>query len=315
MLAECLESLERQRFRDFEIVIIDNGGEGKVRAMALPEGAKVIENRANRGYGAAVNQAAAGTRSDYVAVINDDAAADAGWLQAMVSAMEADVEAGMCACKVTLAGTGKLDSAGMLICGDASSKQRGHGEPVGSFPHLEPSLAPSGSAAMYRRGMFEQTGGFDEAFFLYCEDTDLALRAQWAGWKCLYVPGAEVRHHYSSSAGRISPLKAYLVERNRLFVLVKNFPLGQLMRAPWVALKRYWFHATLASGLAAESRAEHSTWRMGWWVLKAHLAVVAHLPRLLAQRRAIRRGARIGDADFTALLRRYAISPRQVASQ
>ena len=62
------------------------------------------------------------------------------------------------------------------------------------------------------------------AFFLYCEDTDLGLRARWAGWKCLYVPEAVVEHHYSHSAGGASPLKAYYVERNRLFVLVKNFP-------------------------------------------------------------------------------------------
>ena len=87
--------------------------------------------------------------------------------------------------------------------------------------------------------MLEEIGGFDDDFFLYCEDTDLGLRARWAGWKCLYVPEAVVEHHYSHSAGRASPLKAYYVERNRLFVLVKNFPgrhaAGRARSSPWRA--------------------------------------------------------------------------------
>ena len=64
----------------------------------------------------------------------------------------------------------------MLIAGDASSKQRGHGQPVQAMSESRDVLLPSGSAALYRRAMLEQIGGFDDAFFLYCEDTDLGLR-------------------------------------------------------------------------------------------------------------------------------------------
>jgi GT2 family glycosyltransferase len=123
--------------------------------------------------------------------------------------------------------------------GDGSSKQRGHGRPPKFFPVAEEVLFPSGSAALYRRAMLEQIGGFDEDFFLYCEDTDLGLRARWAGWRCLYAPEAVVEHHYSHSAGRASRLKAYYVERNRLFVLAKNFPARMLAAAPFVSLARY----------------------------------------------------------------------------
>ena len=72
--------------------------------------------------------------------------------------------------------------------------------------------------------MLDQVGLFDEEFFLYCEDTDLGLRARRAGWECAYVPGATVVHRYSHSAGRASPLKAYYVERNRLYTAIKNLP-------------------------------------------------------------------------------------------
>src|ERR1700733_963755 len=117
---------------------------------------------------------------------------------------------------VRLMESGQIDSAGMLICGDGSSKQRGHLEPPEKYLAPAEVLLPSGSAALYRRAMLDEIGGFDEGFFLYCEDQDLGLRAQWAGWKCLYAPRAVVDHHYSHTAGRATPLKAYYVERNRL---------------------------------------------------------------------------------------------------
>ena len=159
------------------------------------------------------------------------------WLAELVSALESRPDAGMCASQVRLFGEPRLDSAGMQMAGDGSSKQRGHGRLPEDFPVLEEVLMPSGSSALYRRSMLEEIGGFDDDFFLYCEDTDLGLRARWAGWKCLYVPQAVVEHHYSHSAGRASPVKAYYVERNRLFVLVKNFPGAMLLAArrssPW----------------------------------------------------------------------------------
>jgi GT2 family glycosyltransferase len=204
------------------------------------------------------------------------------------------------------------------VARDGSSKQRGHGRAPEDFPVLEEVLMPSGSAALYRRRMLEETGGFDDDFFLYCEDTDLGLRARWAGWKCLYAPDAVVEHHYSHSAGRASPLKAYYVERNRLFVLVKNFPGGMLLAAPFVALARYLWHAWYilqGRGSAARFRAEGNAGpKMLWYVIRAHAAVIGDLPRLLRRRREIRSRARITPAVFRRLVRSHAISARRMAA-
>jgi GT2 family glycosyltransferase len=176
----------------------------------------------------------------------------------------------------------------------------------------------SGSAVLYRRSMLEDIGGFDDSFFLYCEDTDLGLRARWAGWKCLYVPQAVVEHHYSHSAGGASPLKAYFVERNRLFVLVKNFPARMLLAAPFVTFARYLWHAWYifkGHGSAARFRAEgHASPRMLWYVVRAHAALLANLPRLCSQRRRIRSGARITPTVFRHLLRTHSIGARRVAA-
>src|SRR5258706_1908446 len=159
--------------------------------------------------------------------------------------------------------------------------------------------------------MLDEVGGFDSHFFLYCEDTDLGLRARWAGWKCLYVPGAVVEHHYSHSAGGASPLKAYFVERNRLFVIVKNFPAGMLLAAPFASFARYLWHVRYlleGRGAAARFRAEGNAGpRMLWYVIKAHVALAAHARRLWRQRREIRRQARITPAIFRHLIRCHSI--------
>jgi GT2 family glycosyltransferase len=166
--------------------------------------------------------------------------------------------------------------------------------------------------------MLEEIGLFDESFFLYCEDTDLGLRAQWAGWGCRYVLGAIVEHRYSHTAGRASPLKAYYVERNRLYTIVKNFPARMLFVAPFASIARYFWHvAALFSGRgkAAEYRYEgHSAVMLPWLVIRAHVAALFRLPKLLASRNRIRATRRITSSEFRALLERHSITVRQVAA-
>jgi len=317
-LRECVEALRRQTMRDFEVIVIDNSGQALVRRNSAAPGARVIENPSNLGFGAAVNQGIAASAAPFIATLNDDAVPHPRWLEALTAALRARPDAGMCASQVRLYGEHRLDSAGMLVAFDGSSKQRGQGRPPEDFPVPEEVLFPSGSAALYRRAMLDSIGAFDPDFFLYCEDTDLGLRARWAGWKCLYAPGAVVEHHYSHSAGGASPLKAYLVERNRLFVVAKNFPAGLAAAAPFYSLARYAWHLRYlleGRGSAARFRAEgHAGPRMAWYVLRAHLSLLRHAPRLRRQRREIRARARVTPAVFRRLLRSHSISPRRIAA-
>jgi GT2 family glycosyltransferase len=312
-LEECLVSLARQTFSDFEVIVVDNSGRRAARANGR---VRVIANDRNVGFGAAVNQAFRQSHGSYLAVLNDDAAAHPRWLEALHEAMEPRPDVGMCASQVRHAGEDKLDSAGMLLCLDGSSKQRGHLESPASYARQEEALLPSGSAALYRREMLEEIGLFDESFFLYCEDTDLGLRARWAGWECLYVPQAVVEHRYSHSSGKASALKAYYVERNRLFVIFKNFPLLDLLRVPFYATARYFWHFAYAlrgRGKASDFRREGgSVALLPWYVVRGHLELLARFPQVLRQRRALKR--RLTARQFRRLMRRYSITPRQVAA-
>lgn len=318
-LRQCVDSLLAQTWQELVIVVVDNSGEGKARSM-LPASPRlrVLDNPANAGFGAAVNRGFREFPAGYLATVNDDAAAAGNWVESLVEALEGDPAAGMAASKVVFAGTDQLDSAGMNIARDGSSRQRGHLQPERFYNDPCEVLLPSGSAAIYRRAMLEQTGLFEEDFFLYCEDTDLGLRGRWAGWRCLYVPGARVTHRYSSSAGVASPLKAWLVERNRLRLVFRNFPLSMICSSfAWAAARYFWHLVDLAfgHGKAAEfRRREGGAWRLPWLVLKAHADLLLHLPRLLAQRRRLRRARRIPACQFRALLKRFSMPVRQVAS-
>jgi GT2 family glycosyltransferase len=316
VLEACLRALESQTVDEFEVVVIDNSGAGRVGASGSR--VRVIANDHNVGFGSAVNQAFHASAAPYLATLNDDAVADPRWLETLLADAEAHPRTGMFAAEVRLAGTGKLDSAGMLIASDGSSKQRGHEGSPGHFLKAPEALLPSGSAALYRRAMLDEIGLFDESFFLYCEDTDLGLRAQWAGWGCRYVPGAVVEHRYSHSAGRASPLKAYYVERNRLYTIVKNFPARMLWAAPFASVARYFWHAAAlfsGRGKAAEFRqAGHSAALLPFLVIRAHLAASFRLRALLAARKRIRASRRITSTEFHGLLKRHSITIREVAA-
>jgi len=315
VLDECLRGLESQTLDDFEVVVIDNSGIGSVRAHGSR--VRVLANQHNVGFGAAVNQVFRDSKAPYLATLNDDAAADPRWLETLFADAEAHPRTGMFASEVRLAGAGRLDSAGMLIASDGSSKQRGHEALPALFADATEALLPSGSAALYRRTMLDEIGLFDESFFLYCEDTDLGLRARWSGWDCRYVPGAVVEHRYSHSAGRASLLKAYFVERNRLYTIVKNFPAGMLWAASFASMTRYLWHlAALFSGRGktGEFRQSGSGTLLPFLVIRAHFAALFQLPKLIAARRRIRSNRRITPGEFESLLRRHSITLRQVAA-
>jgi GT2 family glycosyltransferase len=315
-LANCLRSLEDQTFKRFEVIVVDNSGAGRAVHQSAAKNARVIANASNRGFGAAMNQGFQASDSPYLATLNDDAVAHPEWLEKLVMAAEKHTGAGMFASEVRL-NADQLDSAGMRIAADGSSKQRGHGESPSKFSQSDYALLPSGSAALYRRQMLDEIGLFDESFFLYCEDTDLGLRGRRAGWDCVYVAGAIVEHRYSHSAGRASLLKAYYVERNRLYTAIKNLPFSMLLAAPFASLARYFWHlASLLErrGKAAEFRAAGSAASLlPFVVFRAHIAALFRLPRLWKKRQQIARSARLGSREFRDLLKRHSIALRRVA--
>jgi GT2 family glycosyltransferase len=309
-LTACLESLAAQTLREFEIIVVDNSGRG----VSVPEGVRVMVNAENRGYGGAVNQGIRASEAPFLLALNDDTILEPDCLANLLAAMTQRREIGMCAPQIRLHPSGEMDSAGLRIAPDGASKQYGHGDAPSGHSRPREALLPSGCAALYRRDMLEETGLFAEDFFLYCEDTDLGLRARWKAWECVYVPRAVVHHRYSHSSGRASALKAYYAERNRWYLVVRNFPARDLWRVPWHTAVRYFWHwryARRGQGKAAEFGASSS---LAGIALRAAWDAFRHAPELWRQRREIQKHARLTPQQFSGLLRHYRISGRQVAS-
>ncbi len=306
-LSRCLGCLGKQTFERFDIFIVDNSGEGLAERFAAPPRVEVLHNAENVGFGAAINQAVARSSAEFICTLNDDAYPLPEWLAELVKAAADADDVGLCASRIYLgSGRERLDSEGLAIYGDGTTKQNGRGRDPAARTDVREVLIPSGCAALYRRSMLETLGGFDEDYFLYCEDSDLGLRARKAGWRCLLATGAVVEHDYSASAGRASALKAYLVERNRLYTVAKVFPSLLWPLVPWYSAWRYLAHIRAMwkqRGLASEfGSSGEKWWRLVLIVLSAHGSALLHAPSLLRKRRLVGRSAVLGGPAFRRLL-------------
>jgi hypothetical protein len=128
-----------------------------------------------------------------------------------------------------------INSAGIAVDRLGIAWDRLGGQPVAnSETSATPVFGACAGAALYRRAMLDDIGLFDEDFFAYLEDVDLAWRAQWAGWDAVYVPTARVTHHHSATAGEGSPFKSRLLGRNKVWLITKNYPLPHLWVYGWL---------------------------------------------------------------------------------
>jgi GT2 family glycosyltransferase len=319
LLRACLESLSRQSFVNFETIVVDNGSRDGSAAMVAAEfpGVRLIENSENRGFCAANNQGIAAAAGRYIALLNNDAEADPRWLEELLQVFELGADIGMAASKILVwENRQTIDKAGHLIYPDGQNRGRGTGETDrGQYDRLEETSWPDGCAAMYRKDMLDQIGGFEEDFFAYADDAELGLRARIAGWRCLYAPAAVVYHHQGSTLGRFSPERLILIERNRVWLAAKLFPWRLLLLNPFYFLLR------VAAGVYASQRGSGEaalfTSRRGFPVLvkcffRANLAAFAGLPRMLAKRRDVARIRRLSASEVCALLERFRIRLRDL---
>lgn len=298
-LGPCLESLRRQAFGDFEVVVVDSAStDGSVEFVEkhFPE-VRTVALGENRGFSGAVNAGIRAADSELVVLLNNDTEQDPGWLGALVRAADANPQAGLFASKlVDFEDRRLLDGAGDALRRSGLPYRLGHGEvDRGQFDNQEYVFGACAAAALYRRRLFGEVGFFDEDFFAYCEDGDLSFRAQLAGHRCLYVPDAVVYHvGGASTGGKRSPTATRLGTRNGLLLLAKNLPgrlawayapsivLGQLSRLLVVSLS--------PGGLGAHLRGLDEARRL--------------LPKTLGKREEIQGSRRVSDAYVRELLRR-----------
>jgi GT2 family glycosyltransferase len=232
----CLASIAGQDEAVHEVIAVDNGStDGSVAHLrdAYPH-VQVLELGANTGFAHAVNAGLHSAAGQLVALLNTDVELAPDWVRRMARALHGDPGAAAVACKmVELAAPDRIYDAGDVLRRDGACEQRGRfGADDGSFDAPGEVFGACAGAALYRRSAVLGVGGFDERYFAYLEDVDLALALRLAGWRCLYEP-AVARHAGEGSSADLPGGHQRLVARNTLLLVAKWFP------ARWLPLVAY----------------------------------------------------------------------------
>lgn len=287
LLPTCLRALQQQTHSDFETILVDNGSTDeslellardfpKVRVVALSE---------NRGLAGGTNAGIAVTDAPIIVTLNNDTEADPRWLAELHAALVAHPEAGSAASKLLLFDRRDvIHSAGDFFGLDGLPGNRGVWQhDNGAYARQELVFGACAGAAAYRRSMLDDVGGFEDSFFMYCEDVDLAFRSQLLGYRCVFVPTAIVYHMLSATGG--GPLASYYCGRNFVRVIARDMP-GPL-------LGRVWPKVVLAQLKIAAESLRHAREPAARAKLSGQLAGLRELPRLLQERKAIQRRRRV----------------------
>lgn len=298
LLPGCLDSLARQRFAGFRTVVVDNGStdascallSGRYPAVA------VIRMGRNTGFAPAVNAGIRRAETELVALLNNDTETHPDWLAALVAALDANPGVGFCASKmIDFTDRGVVDSAGNCYASNGRSVPRGFlARDRGQYDEPAEVFGACAGAALYRRALFDRVGLFDERFVSYKEDVDLDFRAQLAGMRCLFVPGAVCWHMGGATSGRRkSNLAVRLSTRNGVALFFKNMPAALLPRTL----------PKLLLDLVFQLGHQSLKGRQAIPLLRGLLGAAAMLPHALRERRGIRKGSKPDLDHLRRLLR------------
>lgn len=295
-LEECLQSLQRQSFRNYEVVLVDNASrDGSVPFVRehFP-GVSILELGENHGFAGGVNAGIRASRGEYVVLLNNDTAVERDWLSHLDRAVTENRHIWLFASLlVNYYDHSLVDSAGDAFDLCLGPYKIGEREPVRQHLSRRLIFGACGGGGCYRRELFDRIGLFDEDFFAYFEDSDLSFRANWSGLRCLAVPEAVIYHKVggTSDADRASRDRFDVMRRrNYIFLIVKNYPLEFLARyAPFIVASHcLTFLTMMLRG------------RIGV-ALSTQLEIVKGLPGMLTKRRRIMARRRITNAAMKSL--------------
>jgi GT2 family glycosyltransferase len=239
-LKECFDSVFSQTYPNYEVVFVDNGStDGSVEYIEtnFPQ-TRIVRLDKNYGFAApnniGIKEAFKNPEVKYIATLNNDTKVDPNWLKELmnVSIEHENDEIGMYASKMLFYNNpNMINSTGISINMAMSATDRMSCE-IDNLKnnHIEEIFGPCAGAALYSRTLLEDIGLFDEDYFAYLEDVDLAWRARLRGWECLYVPTAIVYHNHSSTGIEGSSFKLFHLGKNKIQTLIKNLLITEFVR-------------------------------------------------------------------------------------
>jgi GT2 family glycosyltransferase len=298
-LRRCLESLARQTFTGFEVLVVDNGSVDPIPAVVAEFGCldvRLLDLGRNTGFAAANNRGAAMAQGRWLALLNSDAFPEPAWLDTLLARARARSEFSFFSSQqVSAADPDIIDGTGDMYALNGRAWRRDYLHRASETPRQEEEVwGACAASALYLRSVFEEAGGFDEEYFCYSEDVDLAFRLRLRGYRCLHVPDAVVHHIGSAtSGGERSAFAVYHGFRNSEWTWFKNMP--------WpLVITLLPAHAWL---IVTELRYARSIGQLRT-ALRAKRDGLRGLPGLFARRREVQRARRIGIDELRRVMHR-----------
>ncbi len=330
----CLESIIKSTYKNYTIIVIDNGSEDnsveqilrwvasrnkslskdseqEPLAINLIKGIEVdcccqnnhelektkltlIKNEKNYGFARGNNIGVAyafhNSGIEYIMFLNNDTIIDTSCIERLVLCAEKNsTVAAFQPLILSMSNREIIDAAGIAPGSlHAGASQIGYGKKnTGQYDSTREIFGVCAGAALFRRKILQQIGLFDELFFAYYEDVDLAFRMRLSGQRTFLVPAAIVYHAHSSTLGNNSPLKMYLLERNRYFYVIKNLPPALVFK---FLTSRPLYLLRSVSRLFRQKK-----FKLGLFFIAGHFSAIFHLPALLIKRKQIRSGQVVTD--------------------
>lgn len=245
MVRACLASVDEAARSDegaaVRTVVIDNSGRPAVPGTDYGPGVDDVVRVDNHGFGAAANTGIrlAQRASDApVVVLNDDVEVSRGWLEPLLGALAAHDRVGAVQPVLLRHGTDRVNSVGVHLDEFGAGSDVGLGEPADSYGRPMPIEIFTAGAVLLRPEFIAETGGFDDRYFLYYEDVDLALRGAELGWTYRCEPDSVVFHHGGATTSALGDDVVRYQERNRLWVAARFASPGTVVRAFWLSIRR-----------------------------------------------------------------------------
>ena len=284
LLKDCLTSLRRQTFINFEVVVVDNNStDNSIEFIKnnFPK-TKIIKLNKNYGFARATNEGVRASKSPYVVFLNNDTSVDKNFLKELVSTADKNSKVISVNSKILNFDDRKLiDGVGIKIneVGQAPSigwNQKDEGQFKGEME----IFGATAGASLFRREDFIKLGMFDENYFMYSEEVDFAFRAQFLGYKSLYSPKAVVYHKHKATSKKMPQHLEFWQFRNMTQTIIKNFP-QEIISKNWRWLKIILVHLNT---IFYQLRNGYF-----WPPIMVELWLTINLPRLLKERTRIQK--------------------------
>jgi hypothetical protein len=299
ILRDCLASIFKSDFRDFEVILVDNASNDGSRETAAAQfpAVRLLSLKENRGYAGGCNEGVRQSSSDYVLLLNDDTILEPQTLGELVRALDENPRAALAQPKLLNVNQREFfDYSG--ACGglmDILGYPFAFGrvfmaieQDQGQFDSPSQIFWACGTAALFRRQALEEVGLLDEDFFAHMEEVDLAWRLHLAGYDGIRAPKAVVYHHSGKTLPNTEAWKMYLNHRNSLACLVKNYSLLNLVWILPIRIVLEW--GTIVISLL------RGDFRRGPAALKVQFQFPIVFIRFFAKRRQVQKTRRISDS-------------------